>query len=54
MTDIVEMELLEMRSICMPVLLALTTLPEFSTYTTVDEIENWFKDRMLDAPAETP
>jgi len=48
-TDVSEAEVESIREVCLNTLIALATLPAFAKMTSVDELEEWFKDRMLGA-----
>jgi hypothetical protein len=49
-TDVSDAEVESIREVCLSTLFALATLPAFVNMTSVDELEGWFKDRMLGAP----
>jgi hypothetical protein len=48
-TDVSEAEVESIREVCLNTLFALATLPAFAKMASVDELEEWFKDRMLGA-----
>jgi hypothetical protein len=47
--DVAEAELMTLRNICLSTLFALTTSPAFANMKSVEELEQWFNDRMLGA-----
>ena len=49
-TDVSDAEVESIREVCLSTLFALATPPAFVNMTSVDELEGWFKDRMLGAP----
>jgi hypothetical protein len=48
-TEVSEAELESIMEVCLNTLFALATKPEFLEMTTIGQLEDWFKDRMLGA-----
>jgi hypothetical protein len=48
-TDVSEAEVEAIMELCLSTLFALATKPEFIEMTTIEQLEEWFKDRMLGA-----
>jgi hypothetical protein len=53
-SEVAERELGSFRNICLSALFALSTLPAFEDMKSVEELEQWFNDRMLGAIDEVP
>lgn len=46
-TDVSRDDLLEIQMICMAALVSISTTPDFANFQSSEELENWFRDRIL-------